>query len=463
MHEDFVLLITGCICPNANQPYLLISEPKIRYDQYVDSIVFYIEHTEVKKIVFCESSNYLDFEYEKILKLAKGKNKEFEWLTFQGDNKRIETKGKGYGEGEIIKYALNKSNLLCKANAFAKVTGRLKIKNLDEIMRKIKWKNNYFNADINSKQGIDTRFYYCQKEFYKTYLIDLYLKCDEYNKLSLEKVFYATLIRNKEIRNLPLYPIFVGISAGNGNIYSEKGSIKLKIADVLCRFNMFNLFYLVSEVFIFVEKYILILLPSKVRYWLKKKIWRKRNRHNYTEMANDFPLSMVKVGKNSYGSLNVLSFVRRSYLIIGNFVSIAPNVWFLLDVEHYTHYISTYPFKSRMLEIEKTETFSQGNIVIDDDVRICFGAVVMSGVHIGQGAIVTVGAVVTEDVPPYAIVGGVPAKVLRYRFKEDIIEKMVDIDYSQLSKNMVKSHLENLYVELTDFKQLDWMPKRRSG
>ena len=101
--------------------------------------------------------------------------------------------------------------------------------------------------------------------------------------------------------------------------------------------------------------------------------------------------------------------------MIGNYISIAQNVHFLLDVEHFANHISTYPFKVKLLHSQKSESFSKGDIIIDDDVWIGYGATILSGVRIGQGAVVATGAVVTSDVPPYAIVGGVPAKVIKYR------------------------------------------------
>jgi serine acetyltransferase len=109
------------------------------------------------------------------------------------------------------------------------------------------------------------------------------------------------------------------------------------------------------------------------------------------------------------------------------------------------------------------EAFSKGNIVIDDDVWIGYGVTILSGVHIGQGAVVAAGAVVTKDVPPYAIVGGVPAKIIKYRFSPEIIEELMKIDYSKLEEDDIKNHIDDLYSEIKtveDAKKIvGWMQK----
>ena len=84
----------------------------------------------------------------------------------------------------------------------------------------------------------------------------------------------------------------------------------------------------------------------------------------------------------------------------------------------------------------------------------------MSGVHIGQGAVIATKSVVTKDVPPYAIVGGVPAKIIKYRFEPEIIEELLKVDYNKLTDEMIKEQINELYTELKDIKQLDWMPKK---
>ena len=83
----------------------------------------------------------------------------------------------------------------------------------------------------------------------------------------------------------------------------------------------------------------------------------------------------------------------------------------------------------------------------------------MSGVHIGQGAVIAAGSVVTKDIPPYAIVGGVPAKIIKYRFSSDMITELLKIDYRKLTEDAIRQHINDLYVELKDINQLNWLPK----
>ena len=98
--------------------------------------------------------------------------------------------------------------------------------------------------------------------------------------------------------------------------------------------------------------------------------------------------------------------------------------------EHSITGIMTYP----LIDDVKINSRSKGDIIVADDVWIGYGATIMSGVHIGQGAVVAADAVVTKDVPPYAIVGGVPAKVIKYRFEPEMIEELLKVDYSKLTK-----------------------------
>lgn len=169
--------------------------------------------------------------------------------------------------------------------------------------------------------------------------------------------------------------------------------------------------------------------------------WRKRNSHNFTTPANHFKADAVTVGKGTYGPLFV---VTRGYqdvkLIIGNYCSIADGVKFLLSGNHQYDIFSTYPYELLVLHRKGTGiAVAKGNITIGDDVWIGANAIICSGVTIGQGAIVAAGAVVTKDVEPYAIVGGNPAKTIKYRFNEGIRNKLIRIDIGQYFEKVRES------------------------
>lgn len=100
--------------------------------------------------------------------------------------------------------------------------------------------------------------------------------------------------------------------------------------------------------------------------------------------------------------------------------------------------------------LEIREARSKGSIVIKDDVWVGANSLILSGVTIGQGAVVAAGSVVTKDVPPYAIVGGNPAKIIRYRFEEKIIKKLLKIDYSKINPDKIIPNIKYWYEQVTE-------------
>ena len=122
---------------------------------------------------------------------------------------------------------------------------------------------------------------------------------------------------------------------------------------------------------------------------------------------------------------------------IGRYVSIAHNVQLGL-AQHPLDVLSTSP-----KIYGKTKRFVQEGrmvepIIIDNDIWIGASVIVLNGVHIGPGAVVAAGAVVTKDVPPYAIVGGVPARVIRYRFEPKVIKELLASQWWNLPDNEVQ-------------------------
>lgn len=146
-------------------------------------------------------------------------------------------------------------------------------------------------------------------------------------------------------------------------------------------------------------------------------------------MYNDFAHDPRQFEKN-----NVLYHypVNQDKLVIGKFCSIACGAKFLFNSANHTQTsLSTYPFAIffdewglRMQDVADAWD-NKGDIVIGSDVWIGYEAVILAGVTVGHGAIIGTRAVVTKDVPPYTIVGGVPAKPIRKRFADDVIEKLL--------------------------------------
>jgi virginiamycin A acetyltransferase len=181
-------------------------------------------------------------------------------------------------------------------------------------------------------------------------------------------------------------------------------------------------------------------------YLIKKK-WRKNNIHNYTILGNKIDLNLIHVGEGTYGTINAFSWKSNDELLkIGNYCSIAQGVKFILGGEHKYDTLSTYPFKAKLYK--KIEAFSKGPIVIGDFVWIGTNALILSGLNIGVGSIIAAGAVVTKDVPAYSIVGGNPAKIIKYRFDNSVINTLNKIDLFQLYKNGLIG-VEDFYKEAT--------------
>jgi acetyltransferase-like isoleucine patch superfamily enzyme len=181
--------------------------------------------------------------------------------------------------------------------------------------------------------------------------------------------------------------------------------------------------------------------------WKFRKKWRRKNIHNHTYVNSIFPIESVSVGKHTYGMLNVHYPIAR--LIIGNYVSIAPNVQFLLGGNHQMTTISTFPYYEILTNtVQNKKRGGKGSINIEDDVWLGMNVIILSGVTVSKGAVVAAGSVVTRDVPPYAIVGGVPARIIKYRFSEDIINELMKVDISSYPEYLVKKKIDMFYSEI---------------
>lgn len=240
-----LLIITACVNPSSNMPNTVIRDKSMRFTQYLNSLVFFLNTETITDIIFCDNSN-ADVDYSIILEEAKKKGKRIEILKYMQETSKTISKGKSYGELCIMDYILNNSKIIGEYDGFYKVTGRLIIKNIDSITRKMyQNKDNRFvflgNPVKESSRKIDTRFYYMNLSDIKKLISKLYDIVDETNGFTLERSFYEGIGElNILFDFLPKYPEYIGVSGSTGIIYEETKfrRIKLSIKDVLIHFYM---------------------------------------------------------------------------------------------------------------------------------------------------------------------------------------------------------------------------------
>lgn len=171
----------------------------------------------------------------------------------------------------------------------------------------------------------------------------------------------------------------------------------------------------------------------------------------------------ITVGRHSYGltPLSIDLFSKDDRIRIGNFCSISRSARFVGGGEHHTTRVSTFPFYTRLLDREPERDLRPSReILVGHDVWIGAYAVIMSGATIGNGAVVGAGSLVTGVVPDYAVVGGVPAKVIRFRFDEAQREALSRIAWWDWSDEKIKDHVNLFYSDPAAFIQANEGPGR---
>lgn len=172
-------------------------------------------------------------------------------------------------------------------------------------------------------------------------------------------------------------------------------------------------------------------------------------KYNYKDPYNSNKNVSNMYGKYTYGNCTVHTWGEPYTLRVGNFCSIAGNVNVYTGGNHRTDWITTYPFGHIHKNIFNTfdgtgHPKSNGHVIIGNDVWIGANATIMSGVTIGDGAVIANNSHVVKDVPPYSIVGGNPAKVIKYRFSEEQIAKLLEIKWWSWDDDRINRNLHLL-------------------
>lgn len=172
-----------------------------------------------------------------------------------------------------------------------------------------------------------------------------------------------------------------------------------------------------------------------------KKIFTSRGKEVIVPPRDEYPFTSIllknqnfRIGRFTYGKPNVLDWQEGSKLEIGSFCSIAGNVTIFLGGNHRLDWISTYPFMEFSKYFEKASKIeghpsSKGDVIIGNDVWLGYGCTILSGVRIGDGAVIGANTVVSKDVRPYQVVVGNPGRVIKSRFDESEINFLLELKW----------------------------------
>ncbi len=155
------------------------------------------------------------------------------------------------------------------------------------------------------------------------------------------------------------------------------------------------------------------------------------------------------IGDFTYGNPRIIDWGEGAKLKIGKFTSIAGGTTILLGGHHRYDWLTTYPFPSRKdiwpeAKNITGQSFTKGNVIIGNDVLLGHECLIMSGVTIGDGAVIGTRTLVTKDVPPYAIVAGQPAKLIRFRFDKKTIDKLLKLKWWDWQELKIRKNIPAL-------------------
>ena len=195
----------------------------------------------------------------------------------------------------------------------------------------------------------------------------------------------------------------------------------------------------------------LIVRPRSIKYFRKLMFMQ-----NEVVLERLKKAGLLEIGKHTYGKIIVDAYEgSESKITIGKYCSISRDVRFINGGIHPIDWVSLYPFRIKWKmegALADGMPASKGPIEVMNDVWIGTGSTILSGVTIGNGAIIMAGSIVTKDVPAFTIVGGIPAKPVKKRFSDQEIQALEEIKWWDWSEEKIKENVELLSAtDLTKF------------
>lgn len=236
-----VIIVTATIAPESNMQQLVLKDKEQRLKQYKSALNSLIDAKPDAKIVFCDNSGFGTDGFEEEISCAKKKGIQLEILSFWGNSDAVIRHGKGYGEGEIIRHVLSESRLICDERYMMKITGRLRVDNIANLVSKVNQNRVYFNIpNIHRKDLFDTRLYAMPVKTYREYFETAYKRVDDDHGYYLEHAFTDAIFANGlKVCNFPCYPRIVGESGSGGAQYTYT-EWKSRVRDILSVFNVYG-------------------------------------------------------------------------------------------------------------------------------------------------------------------------------------------------------------------------------
>jgi len=179
---------------------------------------------------------------------------------------------------------------------------------------------------------------------------------------------------------------------------------------------------------------------------LKQNMFLRRLFKKSVFTADNIQMDKVSIGEFTYGKPSIYRWTNNYNVKIGKFCSIAEDVKILVDGNHRTDWIALYPFGEIFHDVAKNPgtPLGKGDMTIGNDVWIGMGAMILPGVSIGDGAVIAAGSVVVKNVLPYEVVGGNPAKSIKFRFTDDQIKSLEKIAWWNWDLEKIKKEAVSL-------------------